>query len=90
MEVVKLGKRGQLSIPKKVMNALGLTGGSVLLLETTADGAIMLRLAGVYPIELYSEERIAEFLEANVLTPEEEIKVKAKLDEITKGEFTTR
>ena len=35
--------------------------------ETTADGAIVLRQAGVYPIEMYSNERVQEFLEADAL-----------------------
>lgn len=79
MDVVKLGKKGQVSIPKKVLNALGLEGDSMLLVETSPDGAIVLRPAGVYPIEVYSDERIEAFLDANQLTPEEEARVQQKL-----------
>ena len=61
MEMIKLGKRGQVSIPKSVLSRLGLEGEVPLLVETTEDGAILLRPAGVYPIELYSDERIEEF-----------------------------
>ncbi len=61
MEMIKLGKRGQVSIPKSVLSRLGLEGEIPLLVETTEDGAILLRPAGVYPIEIYSEERIEEF-----------------------------
>lgn len=61
MEMIKLGKRGQVSIPRSVLSRLGLEGEVPLLVETTEDGAILLRPAGVYPIELYSEERIEEF-----------------------------
>ena len=63
--MIKLGKRGQVSIPKSVLNRLGLAGEVPMLVETTADGAILLRPAAVYPIEIYSEERIAEFDEAD-------------------------
>jgi len=63
--MIKLGKRGQVSIPKSVLNRLGLEGEVPMLVETTADGAILLRPAAVYPIEIYSEERIAEFDEAD-------------------------
>ena len=63
--MIKLGKRGQVSIPKSVLNRLGLEGEVPMLVETTADGAIVLRPAAVYPIELYSEERIVEFDEAD-------------------------
>lgn len=61
MELIKLGKRGQVSIPKSVLNRLGIEGEVPLLVDTTDDGAILLRPAGIYPIELYSDERIEEF-----------------------------
>lgn len=61
MELIKLGKKGQVSIPKSILKKLGIKGDVVLLVETTGDGAILLRPAGVYPIELYSDERIREF-----------------------------
>jgi AbrB family looped-hinge helix DNA binding protein len=60
MDMIKLGKRGQVSIPKSVLNRLGIEGEIPLLVDTTEDGAILLRPAGVYPIELYSDERIEE------------------------------
>lgn len=71
-EAIKLGKKGQLSIPKEVMERLGLEGGETLLLDVTEDGTIVLRPAGVYPLEIYSEERIREFLETDRLTEEEQ------------------
>ena len=61
MEMVKLGKRGQVSIPTSVLSRLGPEGEVPLLVETTEYGAILLRPAGVYPVELYSHERIEEF-----------------------------
>lgn len=71
MEVIKLGKKGQVSIPKAILKRLGLDGETMLLVETTADGGILLRPAGVYPIEMYTKERIEEFLEGDRLTSEE-------------------
>ncbi|WP_424097591.1 AbrB/MazE/SpoVT family DNA-binding domain-containing protein [Moorena producens] len=71
MEVIKLGKKGQVSIPKAILKRLGLEGETMLLVETTADGGIILRPAGVYPIEMYTEERIEEFLSGDRLTNEE-------------------
>ena len=65
MELVKLGKKGQVSIPKAILKRLGLEGDIPLLIETTPDGAIVLRPAGVYPLEMYSEARIREFDEAD-------------------------
>jgi len=65
MEVVKLGKKGQVSLPASVLRKLGLEGRATLLVQATEDGAVILRPAAVYPVELYSEARIREFEEAN-------------------------
>jgi AbrB family looped-hinge helix DNA binding protein len=61
MELVKLGKKGQITIPKALLRSIGLVDDAPLIVEATSDGAIILRPAAVYPIEMYSEERIAEF-----------------------------
>jgi AbrB family looped-hinge helix DNA binding protein len=70
MELVKLGKKGQVSIPRSVLKRLGLEGDVALLVDTTPDGAIVMRPAAVYPIEIYSDERIREFDEADRMDPE--------------------
>ena len=62
METVTLGSKGQVSIPGRRSSACGLAGGELLLVETTADGAIVLRPAAVYPIEIYSDDRVSELL----------------------------
>ena len=61
MEAVKLGKNGQIAIPRAVMKRLNLKGDETLLLEVSDDGVIRLRPAAVLPIELYSAGRIREF-----------------------------
>jgi len=71
MQLVKLGKKGQLSLPKAILQRVGISGEAPLLVETTSDGAIVLRPAGVYPIEMYSDERIAAFLKEDEMTPEQ-------------------
>ncbi|MBI4729145.1 MAG: hypothetical protein HY775_06530 [Acidobacteria bacterium] len=43
----------------------------MLLVDVTPDGAILLRPAGIYPIEIYSDERVRELLEEDRLSPEE-------------------
>ena len=50
MQLVKLGKKGQVSLPKAT-----------------------LQQAGVYPIEIYSDERIASFLEEDRMTPDQTV-----------------
>lgn len=71
MQLVKLGKKGQVSLPKAILRKAGISGETPLLVDTTDDGAIVLRQAGVYPIEIYSDERIDSFLEEDKLTPEQ-------------------
>jgi AbrB family looped-hinge helix DNA binding protein len=79
METAKLGKRGQVSIPKAVLDQLGIEAESILLVDITEDGAILLRPAAVYPIEIYSDARVAEFMEEDRMTPEERARLQKKL-----------
>ena len=71
MQLVKLGKKGQVSLPKAILQQAGISGETPLLVDTTDDGAIVLRQAGVYPIEIYSDERITSFLEEDKMTSEQ-------------------
>jgi len=82
MDVVKVGKKGQVSIPAAVLARLGLGGGQHLIVETTDDGAIILRPAGIYPIEIYADDRIAEFEHEGRMTPEEEKLVEQALGQL--------
>ena len=69
MEIAKLGKKGQVTIPRPVLKRLGLEGEVPLTVETTPDGAIVLRQAVVVPVEIYSEKRIGEFEETSRIEP---------------------
>ena len=79
MELVKLGKRGQVSIPRAVLKRLGIEGEQTLIVEVTEDGSIVMRQAGVYPLETYSEERLREFEDADRMTAREKARLKKKL-----------
>ncbi|OGA11975.1 MAG: sporulation protein SpoVT [Betaproteobacteria bacterium RIFCSPHIGHO2_12_FULL_69_13] len=79
MDVVKLGKKGQVSLPAAVLRKLGLEGRATLLVEATEDGAVILRPAGVYPIELYSAARVKEFEQSNRLAPADAKRVQKAL-----------
>ena len=79
MDLIRLGKKGQVSIPKTMLKELGVRAESVLLVETTPDGGILLRPAGVYPIERYSKDRVREFLEEDRMPLKEAKRVKARL-----------
>lgn len=67
METVKIGKKGQVTIPRRILEQAGLPIESQVIVESEADGSVRLRPAAVYPIEIYSAERIAEFERENEL-----------------------
>ena len=81
METAKLGKRGQVSIPKAILEQLGIEAETMLLVEATSDGSILLRPAGVYPIEIYSDERVAEFMEENQIDDDLRSRIKKRLED---------
>lgn len=81
MELVKLGKKGQITIPRSILKATGISDATPLLAEATDDGAIVLRQAGVYPIELYTDARIKEFEQSNTIPPALEARVAGILAE---------
>jgi len=55
-----ISRRGLITLPAKLRAALGLKPDDQLIAETTPDG-LLLRPAVTLPIEIYSNERIAEF-----------------------------
>ena len=65
MDTVKIGKKGQVTIPRRILEAAGMPAESTVIVEPEADGSIRLRPAAVYPIEQYSDARIAEFEQEN-------------------------
>jgi AbrB family looped-hinge helix DNA binding protein len=79
MELVKIGKKGQVTIPRSVLKAAGIAEDARLVLETTPDGAIVMRQAAVYPIELYTDERVREFEETNSIPAAMERRIEAYL-----------
>lgn len=79
MELAKIGKKGQLTIPRSVLKAAGIDEESRVMLEATADGAIVLRPVAVSPVELYSEDRVREFEATNTVPAAMERRVEAYL-----------
>ncbi len=76
MDIVRLGKRGQISLPAGMLRKLGLQGeAATLTVEATDDGALVLRPAAVYPVEIYSAARLKGFEDANRLSPKEAARV---------------
>jgi AbrB family looped-hinge helix DNA binding protein len=61
--VVTLTRRGVVTLPAKLRQALGLKGDDQLIAEATPEG-LLLRPAVTLPVELYTAEREREFDQA--------------------------
>ena len=66
METGKVGKKGVFTIPAPLRKRFGLADGSLIIAEEREDG-ILLRPAVATPVEVYSNERVAEFLLSNAV-----------------------
>jgi len=64
VETGRVGKKGVYTIPALLRRRFGLADGSLIIAEERAEG-ILLRPAVATPIEIYSDERTAEFLLSN-------------------------
>ena len=60
---LSISGRGLISLPAKMREAVGIRPQDNLIAETTPEG-ILLRPAVTVPIEIYTDERIAEFDQA--------------------------
>ena len=57
---VIVNSRGVVTLPAKLRQSLGIKADDHLIAETTPDG-LLLRPAVTIPVEIYTDERIAEF-----------------------------
>lgn len=62
----RVGKRGTVVIPAPTRRRYGIEEGTLLIVAERAEG-ILLRPAELLPTEIYSPERIAEFLLSNAV-----------------------
>jgi AbrB family looped-hinge helix DNA binding protein len=69
-ESSRIGKRGTLVIPAKLRRRFGIEEGSEVIAEETPQG-ILIRPAVTVPLELYTDERKAEFLLSNIVDAED-------------------
>ena len=60
---LRVGPRGTVTLPKSLRQQYALGTHDLLLAESTPDG-ILLRPAVATPIEIYTDERLAEFAES--------------------------
>jgi AbrB family looped-hinge helix DNA binding protein len=66
IESSKVGKRGTLVIPARLRRRFGIEEGSEVIAEETPEG-ILIRPAITVPIEVYADQRKAEFLLSNAV-----------------------
>jgi bifunctional DNA-binding transcriptional regulator/antitoxin component of YhaV-PrlF toxin-antitoxin module len=58
-KVININARGTLTLPKEARVELGLTGAAQVVVESTEDG-LLLRSGVTFPIEIYSQAKVAE------------------------------
>ncbi len=58
--ILSVSSRGLIALPAAMRQAVGIRPQDSLIAETTSEG-ILLRPAVTLPVEIYSQERIAEF-----------------------------
>ncbi len=63
-ETSKVGKRGAIVIPARLRKRFGIEEGTLVIAEDWGDG-ILIRPAVAIPVEVYSPQRVAEFLLSN-------------------------
>jgi AbrB family looped-hinge helix DNA binding protein len=61
-----MGRRGTVVIPARLRKRFGLEEGALIIAEEREDG-VLLRPAVALPVEIYSDERVAEFLLNNAV-----------------------
>jgi bifunctional DNA-binding transcriptional regulator/antitoxin component of YhaV-PrlF toxin-antitoxin module len=63
-KVININDRGTLTLPKEMRRRLGVERSAQVVAEETDEG-ILLRPGVTFPVELYSEKRLAEFRRNN-------------------------
>jgi AbrB family looped-hinge helix DNA binding protein len=63
-KVISINKRGTLTLPKELRRRIGLAGGGQVVAEETSEG-ILIRAGATFPVEIYTDQRIAEFARNN-------------------------
>jgi bifunctional DNA-binding transcriptional regulator/antitoxin component of YhaV-PrlF toxin-antitoxin module len=60
MTTIHINKRGTLTLPKDIRKRYGLEKGGDMIIEPSEKG-VFLKPAASFPIEVYSDSRVAEF-----------------------------
>ena len=60
METLKVSDRGTITLPKRIRIQYAIKPNDLIIAEPTPEG-ILLRPATAVPVEIYTDERLAEF-----------------------------
>ena len=63
-KVININDRGTLTLPAEMRRRLGVSRSAQVIAEETDDG-ILLRAGVTFPVEVYSDKRLAEFRRHN-------------------------
>ena len=80
-ETGKVGKRGTIVIAASLRRRFGLKEGSLIIEEEKEDG-VLIRPAVAMPVEVYSNERRAEFLLSNAVDEDDYQKACREVDKM--------
>jgi AbrB family looped-hinge helix DNA binding protein len=69
-ETSRVGRRGSIVLPAKLRREYGIDEGTLVIAEGREDG-IFIRPAVAVPVEIYTPERIAQFLLMNAIDAED-------------------
>lgn len=61
---IQISERGVMTLPKPLRRTLGVEKGGIVMVDVEENG-VVLRPAAAFPIELYTDDRVAEFDEAD-------------------------
>jgi bifunctional DNA-binding transcriptional regulator/antitoxin component of YhaV-PrlF toxin-antitoxin module len=64
-KVININDRGTLTLPKEMRRRLGVDRQAQQVVAEETDDGILLRPGVTFPVELYSEKRLAEFRRNN-------------------------
>jgi|WetSurMetagenome_2_1015567.scaffolds.fasta_scaffold00068_47 bifunctional DNA-binding transcriptional regulator/antitoxin component of YhaV-PrlF toxin-antitoxin module len=70
LESAVLGERGQVTIPKRMLDEHGMAPKSAVIIESTINGALVMPAVTV-DVREFSDRQIEEFIRANDITEAE-------------------
>jgi len=75
-----VSERGQITLPSSIRKKYGIKGGSALILEEL-NNELRLKPAAIVEMDIYTDNRIAEWDEADQLADQERARIIQKLEQ---------